>query len=56
MSKYFIEVTTHNNETIQLGWVKAQNGWHALNIANKIAIRLGYDVKGVHSSAFVINR
>lgn len=49
MKEYSIQVNTINGKLIDLGKVNAENGWHAIAVAKKIAAKKGIVVLGANS-------
>lgn len=56
MTKWHIEVHTVDNKVVYLGKVSAENGWHAMAIAKKIATRKGLSFTGASSASYIAGR
>lgn len=50
MTKYYTELQTKENGLEKLGWIKAENAFHAMAIAKKIAKNKGLTYTGSSSS------
>ena len=50
MTKYYVTLNTKENGVEKLGWISAENGWHAMAIAKKVAQRKGLTYTGASSA------
>lgn len=56
MSKYYTTINTKENGRQELGWITAQNGWHAMAIAKKIAQKKGLTVIGTDACSYCVGK